>query len=110
VAIKETGNMPLRFKFSVRDWIWFCLVFALILGWGSHVRYSWWLEDKVINHPTKVYVADVKLSEQLDELREELMVCKEKFAAVEYAATSIMNADQRKEFARLTGVKLSTGR
>jgi len=95
--------MPLRFNFSTRDWIWFCIVVALIIGWGSHFRYSWWLEDHVVNHPTKVYVSDKQLTEQLDDAKEQLMQCKERYAALEYAATSIMNADQRKEFAKLVG-------
>jgi hypothetical protein len=95
--------MPLRFNFSTRDWIWFCIVVALILGWGSHVRYSWWLEDHVVNHPTTIHVSDQRLTEQLNDTIEQLMECKEKYAAVENAATSIMNADQKKEFAKLIG-------
>ena len=95
--------MPLRFNFSTRDWIWFCIVVALILGWGSHVRYSWWLEDNIVNHPTTIHVSDGQLTEQLHDTQEQLMECKEKYAAVESAAASIMNADQRKEFARLLG-------
>ena len=101
--------MPQHFKFSTRDWIWFCIVVALICGWASHVRYSWWLEDNVVNHPTTIYVSNEQLGEQLNDANELLMECREKCAAVESAATHVMNASQRTEFAKLKDAYLDHG-
>lgn len=102
--------MSMRFTFTTRDWVWFCMVVAALGGWATHVRYSWWLEDNVVNHPTTVYVSDETLAGQLNDANEQLMEVKEKYAAAEYAAASIMNSDQRNEFERLKAEFLKRGR
>jgi hypothetical protein len=28
------------FRFTTRDWFWLCVVMALAIGWGTHVRYT----------------------------------------------------------------------
>ena len=30
----------MRLNFTTRDWLWFCVVTALAIGWGTHVRYT----------------------------------------------------------------------
>jgi hypothetical protein len=42
----------LRPTFTLRDWIWFCIVIALAIGWGTHVRYTNHLETYQFHIPS----------------------------------------------------------
>jgi hypothetical protein len=39
----ERGT-DMRMNFTTRDWVWFWIVMGLAIGWGTHVRYTAYLE------------------------------------------------------------------
>jgi hypothetical protein len=39
----------MRFRFTTRDWIWFCIAVSLAIGWGMHVRYTAYVESVPVN-------------------------------------------------------------
>ena len=53
--------MAQRFHFTTRDWMWFCVVLVLAVGWGGHFRYSQWLEEHLMRaQPVNVTVEEMK--------------------------------------------------
>lgn len=52
--------MKNRFVFTMRDWLWLCIIIALAGGWGTHVRYSYLFERDLPTYDTPPSVASIQ--------------------------------------------------
>jgi len=102
--------MSKRFNFTTHDWIWFCVVFALALGWGSHFRYSFWLHENM--PPRVVYATNEELAslqEELSHERQEIasswsqeINARQRLYELEKAIHSVLSDDERQHVEKTT--------
>src|SRR4051794_41628591 len=53
--------MARRLSFTIRDWMWLCIVLALAIGWGGQFRYYRWLEENLSrNRPVNATVEEMR--------------------------------------------------
>jgi hypothetical protein len=85
-----------RLNFTTRDWLWLCVVMALAFGWGSHFRYSEWVEENVVNSPPTV-IADHTLMHDRDLAIERLSHMRNDYDSLIYGIVKVLSPEQRKE-------------
>ncbi len=86
--------MAFRFHFTSRDWIWFCIVFALAVGWSGHFQYTKWLENNVLHER---YASSLKLRNELSAAHEKAFELKAEVLAVQAALETFCTPGQRKQ-------------
>src|ERR1044072_9917155 len=97
-------------RFTIRDWFWLCIVLALAIGWGSHFRYTQWVET---NMSTPIYMrmdeADLTfLRKRADDaeteshfLRKKLEWANDRSLEIQYAMAKGLTDEQIKQFETL---------
>jgi hypothetical protein len=93
--------MATRFRLTIRDWFWFCLVLALAFGWGGHFRYSAWLEQHLIANRSSYFSYDEQLARELKIERAELAQERTYNEAVAYAMRRLLDRDEQQELGKL---------
>lgn len=80
--------MPAPFKFTTRDWLWFCVVFAVAIGWGTHFRYSRWYDAKAVILPSS-FSRD-ELSQPLAKTQEALIAERETVKELKFVILELL--------------------
>jgi hypothetical protein len=78
--------------------MWFCVVFALAVGWGTHVRYSTLLESPELSRPYAPPIPYERLQQENNEQRDRIKHLTRDNAGFRYAVEEALNDDQKKEF------------
>src|SRR5262245_6751577 len=85
--------MAQRFQFTTRDWMWFCVVLVLAVGWGGHFRYSQWLNEHLMRaQPINVTVEEMKSA--LNDERQETWKWLQENARLSYAIREVLTREQ----------------
>lgn len=90
--------MAARFVFTTRDWMWFCVVFAMAIGWGMHVRYSTLLESPALSTPYTTPIGFDELQQLSNAQRDQLRKIKNENEVLRYAVEQTLKDNQKKEF------------
>ncbi len=88
--------MAQRLHFTTRDWMWFCVVLVLAVGWGGHFRYSRWLEENLMKaQPPNVTVEEMKIALSDERQRAESLELEN--ARLNIAIGEVLTREQRDE-------------
>ncbi len=97
--------MSTHFHFTTRDWMWFCLVFALAIGWGGSFRYNEWLDANTVVVPKGVGISKDDVANPLSHTIQALNTEREQSRELKYLMLRIMSKEQlekvRRELAEL---------
>jgi hypothetical protein len=92
--------MSNRFSFTTRDWLWFCLVFALAMGWVSTFRHNEWLDANTVVVPKGIGISKDGVADPLGHTMEALRTEREHSKELKQLMLDKMSKEQLKEVGR----------